>query len=330
MLRPGNLKQYLDVTIILLCTATVLSGAGMSTAQFKLNLEREYDAGVFDICELIHTQREEQLVLSLNAPDTELLHAIADYPIASLTIMGGDLHLDSLKGMSVYELNLHAVKCVGFESILGALPLRRFHANYMTWTNLNVLAQINTLTDIRIAIPNDSKPINLAPLKRLHKLERLMLFGRWGPDVSCLSETSVKHLGLVDNMSIKDWSPLKNLRLTSLDLSGSAVSNISFVAGMRLESLNISGTRVTEIAALRGMPLKTLRMSGVQVEDLTPLAGMPLEYLVFDVSAARKGLNNLRAMSSSIKLIGTRGDGRSMNTDVTSPDEFWRRFEEKR
>ena len=102
--------------------------------------------------------------------------------------------------------------------------------------------------------------------------------------------------------SLKDLSPLKGMRLVSLNMSGTGVSDLTPLKGMELEYLWAMDTAVSDLATLRGMPLTHLDLHGTQgVTSIGMLEGMPLEYLnltelkVADLSALR-GMTTLRRL----------------------------------
>ncbi|MFO0957043.1 MAG: hypothetical protein U0800_06185 [Isosphaeraceae bacterium] len=78
---------------------------------------------------------------------------------------------------------------------------------------------------------------------------------------------------------IADLSPLRGLRLTSLDISQCPVSDLSPIEGMPLTEFWCVETRVIDLSPLKGMQLKYLNCMKTEVHDLTPLKGMPLEVL---------------------------------------------------
>ncbi len=69
-------------------------------------------------------------------------------------------------------------------------------------------------------------------------------------------------------------TPADMLRLTSLDLSGSDVSDLTFLqSATNLEELDLSDTQVSDISALSSLTsLEELDLSNTQVEDISPLS----------------------------------------------------------
>jgi tRNA A-37 threonylcarbamoyl transferase component Bud32 len=102
---------------------------------------------------------------------------------------------------------------------------------------------------------------------------------------------------------VADLSPLQGMPLTSLSCHGTRVTDLAPLKGMRLRWLGLTDTAgVADLAPLRGMPLLGMDLYGLRrVKDIRPLEGMPLEYLnlgflpVSDLSvlASMKSLRHL-------------------------------------
>jgi hypothetical protein len=95
---------------------------------------------------------------------------------------------------------------------------------------------------------------------------------------------------------LSDLSPLRGLRLTALDCSGTQVADLGPLQGMHLTVLFARETRVTDLSPLRGMPLTILTLQSTGVTSLAPLRGMPLTFL--DVAGAR-GVSDLSPLRDS-------------------------------
>src|SRR5262249_40393790 len=92
--------------------------------------------------------------------------------------------------------------------------------------------------------------------------------------------------------------------------------------GMPLTSLQVHGTQVSDLTPLRGMPLTFLDMPNNNVEDLSPLQGIKLEAVFFTPKNIRKGMNVLRQMRS-LKTLGISAKAK----DRLTPEEFWRNYD---
>jgi|GEM_PF-291904 len=94
---------------------------------------------------------------------------------------------------------------------------------------------------------------------------------------------------------ITDLAPLAGLPLNQLVIQHNGVKDLSPLAGMKLTELFATATGIADLRPLRGMPLRVLHLHGSPVSDLTPLAGMPLESLYLEGTpctdlAALKGM----------------------------------------
>jgi serine/threonine protein kinase len=78
---------------------------------------------------------------------------------------------------------------------------------------------------------------------------------------------------------LSDLSPLRGMRLTVLECSGTRVADLSTLRGMPLTALHAHETRVSDLSPLQGMPLKVLTIQHTTVTSLAPLKGMALTYL---------------------------------------------------
>jgi Leucine-rich repeat (LRR) protein len=72
-----------------------------------------------------------------------------------------------------------------------------------------------------------------------------------------------------ESTTISDLSPLKGLKLTTLNMSASPVADLSPLKGMKLTYLHCGGTKVSDLSPLDGMPLTTLNCADTKVTDAT-------------------------------------------------------------
>jgi eukaryotic-like serine/threonine-protein kinase len=93
--------------------------------------------------------------------------------------------------------------------------------------------------------------------------------------------THLKNLECSTTGKLTDLSPLKGLKLATLDVSRTQVSDLSPLRGMPLTSLTLhSCTQIRDFSPLKGLPLTRLDLSYCpQVEDLRPLKGLKLAAL---------------------------------------------------
>ncbi len=84
----------------------------------------------------------------------------------------------------------------------------------------------------------------------------------------------------VSNSAIVDLDVLSNLPVTELDISETAVSNLSPLAGMQLTRLRAYGcSTISCLSPLKGMPLEVIEIGKTAVDDLSPLTGMQLRWV---------------------------------------------------
>ncbi|MCJ8330782.1 MAG: hypothetical protein HRT89_00980 [Lentisphaeria bacterium] len=114
-----------------------------------------------------------------------------------------------------------------------------------------------------------------------------------------------RHLNL-SRTAISDISALKGIPLTHLGLTDTQVNNISVLNGMPLSSLGFSNTKVDDISSLKRMPMAYLYFSGTKVTDISALKGMPLRTLYLPITATKieflksvKTLTWINSMSSA-------------------------------
>lgn len=121
---------------------------------------------------------------------------------------------------------------------------------------------------------------DLTALRALSGLTDLRLSGNGAADLSPLKGMKLVTLE-TDGCPIKDLSPLAGMPLSSLNLWRFLTDDLSPLRGMRLVNVNLGGSPVKEISVLKGMPIESLCLNHTQVEDLSPLKGAPLRRFEF-------------------------------------------------
>jgi formylglycine-generating enzyme required for sulfatase activity/serine/threonine protein kinase len=81
---------------------------------------------------------------------------------------------------------------------------------------------------------------------------------------------------------VSDLSPLTNMGLEELQISGSKVRDLTPLKGMPLTYFVCDYMNISDLSPLKGMGLKVLSCQSTLVVDLTPLRGMPLVGLIID------------------------------------------------
>lgn len=108
----------------------------------------------------------------------------------------------------------------------------------------------------------------LDDLKALPNLQTLSLYRQSISDISALRGTKLQALGIGYN-PVTDLSPLAgNPNLTSLNVSGLALSDTDVIATLpHLRALFIGGTDIKTLAGLSGLPLEALNLADVPLTD---------------------------------------------------------------
>jgi hypothetical protein len=86
-------------------------------------------------------------------------------------------------------------------------------------------------------------------------------------------------LTFAESKNIDNITPLRDLKLTSLSISRTAVASLHPVAGQPLWRLQCESTRIRDLSPLKGSRLVTLNAGGTPVEDVSPLENLQLRYL---------------------------------------------------
>jgi serine/threonine protein kinase len=129
----------------------------------------------------------------------------------------------------------------------------------------------------------------------------------------------------LDDLSVPDLSILSGMKeLRELYLKNcKGVRDLSPLAGLRLQSLTLSQTDVSDLTPLANMPLVELRLDGCKrLTDLRPLATIStLRSLILPMNRPNGGIEFLRTMPS-LQSIGFR--------DPAVPSaQFWKQFDNR-
>jgi eukaryotic-like serine/threonine-protein kinase len=301
-----------------------LVGLGLT----KLNLQK---TGVTDLSPLQGMPLKE---LNLYNTKVSNLTALRDMPLYYLALGETQVtDLSPLEGIPLAKLHLAGTQVADISALRG-MPLVEIR---MPWcsqiTNLSPLAQCSTLTSITLP-PNAEKLEFLRYATSLRRISYTEDAKTHQPDkapnkfwkeyddselIRRLREAgiiirSVTHLKDGDwkldlsKTAITSLTPLRGMRIKSLNLEQTKVSDLRPLAGMPLEDLDLINTRVTDISPLKGAPLKKLQLNNTFVADLEPLRGMPLTTL----SIPKTKVTSLQPLNGMPLEILTLSD-----TDVT-------------
>jgi hypothetical protein len=132
----------------------------------------------------------------------------------------------------------------------------------------------------------------VADIGPVRALAHLRSFRAVGQDPGCgrltdlapLRGMALEILNCWFNPGIRDFGPLRGMKLAPLDADGAAVGALDDRVGMPLVFLVIDRTRIRDLAAIRTMPrLKQLHFVGCAVEDYDPLLAPKLTTVKCDV-----------------------------------------------
>ena len=127
---------------------------------------------------------------------------------------------------------------------------------------------------------------------------RLNLSGTRIADLSPLTILPVTHLCLAGCWRIKDFTPLRRMRLVWLNLSSTSITDVSPLRHLPLIHLSLCRTQVKTLTPLACSPLRRLDIRSTRVTTLLSCRRMPLEELSFFANRIRRGLD-------AIRIIGT-------------------------
>ncbi len=114
---------------------------------------------------------------------------------------------------------------------------------------------------------------DLSPLRGL-PITALNLYGVPITDFSPLAATPLKELTLGGQYAANFPTLKKLTTLTDLTIKNSPFRNLEDIAGLKLQSLDIALTAVTDLTPLRGTDLEILRFPETEILDIRPLLEM--------------------------------------------------------
>lgn len=240
------------------------------------------------------------------------LGPLRDMPLKELRMFRTQVSdLSPLQGMPLERLDLGYSRVADI-SVLRGMPL--IEAKFNSCIALTDVSALADSKDLRIVtLPPNAK--NFEFLRAFSKLERLSFSedpnNNYRPDKTA-AEFWKDYDGQVWLRQLRESGiVIKGVQQSSdgawqLDLSNSAISDLTVLKGSPISDLNIGATAVTDLTPLRGLTLKKLSLTNLEVTDLNPLKGMPLEYLLLNGTRV-KDLEPLRGMPlTSVRLIGCK------------------------
>jgi serine/threonine protein kinase/Flp pilus assembly protein TadD len=183
-----------------------------------------------------------------------------------------------LRGMPVKWLNLENNRISNLRPLEGA-PLRALNLTKTAVADLSPLRGMK-LTDLNL---RETKVADLNALQDM-PLEKLNLWHLKDiVNLNALRGMPLRQLN-IDDTGVTDIRPLEHLPLTSLHMRGWGmdIPDYSALKGMRLTDLEVNGFRDSDLALLKGMPIEFLHIVAFLGSDLRPLQGMPLKILLLE------------------------------------------------
>ncbi len=98
-------------------------------------------------------------------------------------------------------------------------------------------------------------------------------------DISALKKAPDLVVLDISNTKIKEFQPLKELKLQELYAANTGFDRPDLLSEMPLRTLNLSGTRITSLSGINLSAMVSLDISRTDVRDLRPIAGTPVQYL---------------------------------------------------
>jgi internalin A len=192
---------------------------------------------------------------------------------------------------------------LSYKSISDISPLKGLDLSYLALHKTKV-ADLTPLSEMKISyLGLQQCPVaSLKPLAAM-SLARLDITHTPIDDISALNVSRLIALD-AGYSGLKEISALKNAKLlTRLDLSSTAVSDLSPLKGLPLTHLDINATKVTDISVLAGMPLEYLRVGACDVKDFSVIKTLPLKSIGLSWAATRhaamlKSMPTLKTINS--------------------------------
>jgi eukaryotic-like serine/threonine-protein kinase len=224
---------------------------------------------------------------------------IQDLPIRVLGLYRNPVSdVRALRKMPLEELSLEE------SNVSDLSPLRGLRLKKLLLHDCEKLADVGSLVDIR-TLEKLTVPVHARNIEKLRQLPNLkwLAFGISDTPPRFPFTTTEQfweefgQRGWLRALHAAGLKPKRQERKSDgtweIDLSQSAITDLSILHGAPISLLWIFETGVSDLEPLRGMPLKKLHLYKTGVTDLSPLQGMPLVYLnlvathVTDLSALR-------------------------------------------
>lgn len=208
--------------------------------------------------------------------------------------------IEFLKGIPLNSLEIEAEKLLSLDPLAG-MPLTSIHLTTPAAIDLTPLKDMKLRTvTIRRCRARDFDVFAGMPIESI-ELEAYNL-----RHVKFLSDSVVTQAIFKRCRLLTDLKSLAGKPIRKLNLSGTAVMDLSFAEGMPLRELDLTDTDVADLAPLKGIKLEELSIRESKVSDLSPLEGAPLR----DLTIAATKVSDLSPIADAelrrLEMWGTR------------------------
>jgi Leucine-rich repeat (LRR) protein len=254
--RPAGLLTVTDLSQLWILEASRQDIADLTGLEYAVNLES----------------------LNLHQNKVEDLDSLAGLSGLRVLNLGGNhiKNINPLQGLTALEeldLSYNCLKDIG--TVKNLTHLRELHLEGNEIYELTPLASLKALEGL--FLNGNLDDLNVAPLARVNRLQRLMLANGCISDISFLS--SMKQLQWLELSSnqINNLEPLRRLtRLEWLSLTNNRVEDLNALGGLRqLQYLDLNNNRVREIAPL--LRLRNINWVELQNNFLELAEGTPAQ-----------------------------------------------------
>lgn len=154
------------------------------------------------------------------------------------------------------------------------MPLKALHINNTQVQDLRPLQGVPLETlDASHSRVRDIESLRGMPLAKL-RLDSTEI-----SDIAALADAPLTGWLNLSDTAVSDLSVLKGKKIPNLYLRGMRIKHLGALRGMPLTELELDGTATADLSVLKDMPLRELSLNRTRVTDLSPLAGMSLQRL---------------------------------------------------
>ncbi|MHC4993622.1 MAG: leucine-rich repeat domain-containing protein [Planctomycetota bacterium] len=191
-------------------------------------------------------------------------------------------------------------------------------------TQVADLTPVKTLKSLQELYIEQTQVVSLKPLKGL-PIQKLYLSNTPVTSLDGLEGMPLIEMNAVGT-KISDISGLKGAPLQMLWLNDAPVSDVSALAESKtMQSLTLKGTNIKDLSFVKTMSgLQRLHIGETKVTDLTPLKAVPLTRLVFTPSRIKKGIMDVRRLST-MQQIGVEFS--DSPDSLMTPIVFWEKYD---